>query len=207
VPNSRRQFLQAAAVFSVGCATAVWAVRSRDRLRPWARDWYRRTAFPPLEGGTPGELSETTLAALVAASAIAIGFDVEMTRYADLFRWRAANLPGYRDLYEEFAERADRIARRRGNVAFGHAPAQLRRDVLAEVFGRAFAAQSRLERLLAGTLDRGRLRLRDHTVGDALRLFARTDALVRLGYDGWPGMARGLETYTQALPGHLAPRS
>lgn len=204
--ESRRQFLRAAAVVSVGSGLAVWAVRSRDRLRPWARHWYRRAVHPEMVGGAPGELSESTLATLLAASAVAIGFEVDMAKYADFFRWRAANLPGYRDLYEEFAQRADSVSLRRGDVAFASAPADLRQAVLAAVFATARTAQSRLDRLVAGAFQRHRLRLRDRTVGEALLLFARTDALVLLGYDGWPGAARGLESYTQALPGHLLPR-
>jgi hypothetical protein len=159
-----------------------------------------------MRNGAPGELSESALEALLAASAVAIGFSVDMAKYADLFRWRAANLPGYRDLYEEFAERADSVAMRRGGVSFASGATGLRQAVLAEVFGTARSVETRLGRIAAGIFQRHRLRLRDHTVGEALLLFARTDALVLLGYDGWPGQPRGLDAYTRALPGHAAPR-
>lgn len=204
--TSRRKFLGGAAALSVGAVLAAWALQTRDRFRPWARGWYRHVAHPDVVAGAAGELSESTVQALLAASATAIGFEVDMAKYAALFRWRAAHLPGYRDLYEEFALRANSAAQRRGGATFAAVPADRRQAVLADVFGTARSPRSRLERVVAGTFQRHRLRLRDRTVGEALLLFARTDALVQLGYDGWPGAARGLEAYTQGLPGHLEPR-
>jgi len=39
-----------------------------------------------------------------------------------------------------------------------------------------------------------------HIVREVLALFARTDAWILLGYEAWPGTARGFTRYVQAPP-------
>ncbi|MCG8605331.1 hypothetical protein MJD09_10065, partial [bacterium] len=51
------------------------------------------------------------------------------------------------------------------------------------------------------SLRRENLLFHNHIIRPILRLYSRTDAWVRAGYDNWPGNARGLQRYqTQEGP-------
>jgi hypothetical protein len=97
---------------------------------------------------------------------------IEPDHYETYFRWRLEHLEGPRLLYQRIA---DALEDRRppGATTFAEASLASRGGAIADLARTAHAAD------VLG-LQR-----------EVLALFARTDAWVHLGYDGWPGTARG----------------
>lgn len=60
----------------------------------------KRAPAPPRSDAAP---APDLLAKLLGFAESVIGFPVERGHYAELFRWRAANVPGQRELYQAFA--------------------------------------------------------------------------------------------------------
>lgn len=183
---SRRMLLGAAAGV---CAAAVLGVRRW--LAPQAR------SRPALEAGAPGPVREVTVSVLVAAAGTVIGNPIEPSHYAEYFRWRAENLPGYRALYERFAAQVDRDARRTARCAFVDCGIADRTRVLGPA-ARARDPRSLLDVAWTKTGGRAWAEYDQFIFDEALALFADTDAWVLTGYDGWPGTPRGLDRYRRA---------
>ncbi len=121
----------------------------------------RRTSSP-----SPSQDDLATARILLAATAAVVGMSFERSHYESYFTWRLAHLPDASAAYRRAAASLERAAR--------------------EELGAAFDRAS----------DRDRARLCERCLDPALRreileLFAATDAWTALGYDGWPGMARG----------------
>jgi hypothetical protein len=184
---SRRTLLGAAAG-ACAAALGVWRWLDGPRGPAWT---------PALEATAPGPVTDATLATLVAAAHSVIGRPIEPSHYAEYFRWRAEHLPGYRTLYERFAARVDRDARRAAGCAFAGCSAAAQAHVLRPA-SRARDPRSALDAawMVAG----GRVwAAYDRFIFDeALALFAETDAWVLTGYEGWPGTPRGLDRYRRA---------
>jgi hypothetical protein len=190
---SRRRFLVVLTAALAALGTAAGEIR---RI-------LRELAVPEQAGGLPdappGPLDPAVLATLVASSRAVIGEPVETSHYAAYFQWRASHLRGYRAVYTEFHRAVDRDARRLAGRPFPACPPGVQRDVLSRLQARA---RSRWGRLLLGGLPWARYER--YILQEALALFARTDAWVLLGYDGWPGVPQGLLRYQQA-PRPVAP--
>jgi hypothetical protein len=117
-------------------------------------------------------VSANLIDALVLAAEAIIALPVETSLYRDYFRWWVERSPAVRARYQRFIAVLDQEARALG-VAFDEADTNQRRAL---------------------TLDLARRR----TSGDFIRvkaeilaLFVRTDAWLQLGYESWPGTARG----------------
>lgn len=155
---------------------------------------WRWLEAPAVQATAPGPVTGATLATLVAAARTVIGRPIEESHYVEYFRWRAEHLPGYRTLYERFAARVDRDARRAARCGFAGCGLADRARVLGPA-SRARAPRSIVDVAWLAAGGRAwavydRLILRE-----ALALFAETDAWVLTGYDGWPGTPRGLDRY------------
>lgn len=185
---SRRTLLGAIAAV---CAGAVLGARRRlygPEGPPWT---------PALDGTAPGPIGERTLATLVAAAKTAVGRPVEASHYGEYFRWRAEHLPGYRTLYDRFGAQLDHDARRAVRCPFAECnPADRTRMLRAA--DRARAPRTIADRAWLLTGGRAWVAYDTFILGEALALFADTDAWVLLGYDGWPGRPRGLDRYRRA---------
>ncbi len=182
---SRRGFLELGAALTAAAAS-------------WGAWRIFRTAEPPappaLPDAPPGPLGASTMAALLAAAEAAIGFPIERAHYEEYFRWRAAHLHGYRALYRRFEVVVDRDAHRLAGCAYAACTAALRRRIL-DHSSRAGRPKTAWDRLRVGLAGRDWLLYEQYVLGEALALFARTDAWVVLGYDAWPGTPRGLDRY------------
>lgn len=185
---SRRALLGAVAGACAGAA-GVWR---------WLDEPGGPAAMPALEATAPGPVTDATLSTLVAASRTVIDRPIEASHYAEYFRWRAAHLPGYRTLYERFAARVDRDARRTARCAFAACGAADRARVLGSA-ARARDPRSVLDAAWLAAGGRAWAAYDRFILGEALALFADTDAWVLTGYDGWPGTPRGLDRYRRAL--------
>lgn len=184
---SRRKFLEIAGAGTIGAATGYPVFHfSRPALRRWLRE-------PKLPlGATRGPLGEATLQVLQATTAALIEIPVDLGHYRDFFRWRSQNVPGYKGLYEQFAARVNAAA----GASFADCDRVAQCAVLARCL-RAGNAAGRAGKVWAGLFDRQWLLYDRYIVREIFDLFARTDAWVQLGYETWPGVHRGLYTYTQ----------
>ncbi len=188
---SRRKLLQGLAVTAGlvaagGVGLAFW----RDDLHRGARDLYHRLTDPPPPDSPTGPLDPATAAVLGAAAEGLVGPGGRGGHYLAPFRWRAAHLPGYLDVYRRFARFVDAGARRHGGSGFPALPPEHRRRLLA-----AWFPPGRLRQALLGWAAPERGLLRRHVVEEILFVYSATDAWTGLGYDGWPGQPRGLEAY------------
>lgn len=184
---TRRRALAAGAAAAAGAGLVAWR---RDALAGWLDR--RETRLAGLPPDPPGPLDPGVAALLSAAAEGLVGLSLERSHYEGFYAWRAENLPGYRVLYGDLAR-----AIRDGD---GAGPSF---ETLAPE-----ARQARL-RAIPGAFDQPRWfevllhprapRIRRHFVDETIRLFDATDAWVVLGYDGWPGMARGLDAYRRPV--------
>jgi hypothetical protein len=139
----------------------------------------------------PGALDDDTARTLRAAAEALVGEAGRDERYAAPFRWRAAHLPGYLELYRRFSRFVDT-----GGSRFVSLSAAERRRRL----GRRFPG-GRLRHLLTGWAAPERMRMRRNVIEEILAVYAATDAWSDLGYQTWPGAVRGLEAYREPPPG------
>jgi hypothetical protein len=198
---ARRGFLKLSLVGAIGAfAALVTAQRATGWPLTLMRALYHRLLSPSLGDAPTGSLSTGALGTLLAATRALIGLRVEMAHYEDFFRWRAENLLGYKDLYEQFAEALDRHASRLVGCNFSDCGRQVQQKIL-EKLPHTRNATTRWQRVRIAVLERKWLAFDQHILRDILLLFYRTDAWTELGYDAWPGMPRGLDRYTQAPRG------
>jgi hypothetical protein len=183
---SRRAFVVSAfglAIAAAGGGVLLWRRR-------------RRAAVPAVEPGPTGEIDDATYAVLLATPGALVDGDVELEHYRDFFRFRAARVPGYLDLYRAFAQSVAEATRRLGVGELASAPPATRREVIVEgCFSRALGAG----RLAGGPDDETRARFELYVAREILELFNATDAWILLGYDAWPGTARGLDAYRKPV--------
>jgi len=194
-PTGRRTFLRL--LVAVGGATTL-GLLGLWRWKSWAlnatKAWYYRLLSPGLEDGSAGMLDASVARALVASTEALVDSPIDTSRYEEFFRWRAANVPGYRNLYEKFAVAIDAAAGRAGGGDFADHAIEARRNILA----RLLPSEERYAQLLSAIVRADHVRFDRYIVGEVIELFNNTDAWTLLGYDGWPGSARGLERYTHA---------
>jgi hypothetical protein len=185
---SRRTLLGAAAAACAAAALGVWRWLDEPGGPAWS---------PELSATAPGPVADATLATLVAAARTVIGRPIDPAHYAEYFRWRAEHLPGYRTLFERFAARIDRDARRTAGCAFAGCGTAARARVLRPA-SRARAPRSVLDAAWMAAGGRAWAAYDRFILDEALALFAGTDAWILTGYEGWPGTPRGLDRYRRA---------
>jgi hypothetical protein len=186
---SRRRLLGIGLAVSATAATAgAWRVF----------ELVRRLPQEPVLGDAPtGRLSPSTTGTLVAAAQAVTGYPIEPVHYEEYYRWRAQHVRGYRALYERFAQIVDRDARRAAGRPFAACPAVVRSRILSRA-PRSRHPLTLRDQLRVAVLDYDWPAFDRFVLGETLALFARTDAWVSLGYEGWPGIPRGLERYRRA---------
>ena len=150
---------------------------------------------PTLAAAPTGRLHEAVLHTLLATVRAVIDQPVATEHYAAYFTWYAENRPGYKTLYEAFFQTVNRAARAVSGCGFDDCHLATQRQLLERAFT-VRAETGRVARLRIGVLNRQWLRYDRFIVQEILVLFARTDALLVLGYEAWPGTPRGLENYT-----------
>ena len=190
---TRRRFATVLAGLALGSLT-LWLSRPWTRgilARLWAR--YESLTHPALGRAATGALSPRALQVLQAAVNTLVDTTVDMPHYVEYFTWRSENLPGYRQLYEEFARRLDLATARGGDGGFVEGDAESRRRALQPIN----LKRGPLRTGAVALTDRDWLRFEQYVVREVLALFVRTDGWVLLGYETWPGTPRGLDLYTR----------
>ena len=191
---SRRRFLGLVGVVAIASIVAAWLPTQWARqLVARARDWYRARTDPELPRTAPGPLSPRTLEVVQTTTARLVDTPVELSHYTRYFEFRAENLPGYREVYERFAQTLDAAAKRASHVGFVECPPAVQLRVLENTV----PTPGPVGALIGGMFDRTPQLFHKYVVREILALFVRTDAWVLLGYEAWPGKPRGLERYTR----------
>jgi hypothetical protein len=216
---TRRRFLitMLAAAAGIGGGSAGLIVLSRrDGSPPYTLTRTEagdvQIALDPLDeqfDPAPGELTPETEAALLAfAEAFAAGYGSpgSTAHYASYFSWRAENLPGYRGLYEAVGAGLDGLAEADHGVPYAQTDLNWRQGEVAALIAAptpaSALAETRLplERAEALTAeDTLWLYVSRYLLAEIAVVFMQTNAWIMLGYEGWPGQPRGLDTYTQPL--------
>lgn len=162
------------------------------------RRMLRRAASPELPEAEPGPLDAPTLQTLLAVARALVGGAADRPSYAQLFRSRAEELPGYRRLYRRLDQRLahQSVGPGGSTEAFQALPPERARQVVTRL-----APPGRLARLTLGFAGDERALFRRYVTLEILELYAATDAWIALGYTGWPGRPRGLRVYRRPPPG------
>ena len=177
---NRRRFLTLAGLLTLGVVAGAIGWRRRQLIT-----WLAR---PGIAARPTGPLGAGVSATLLAAARTLLGEPITEANYQDFFTWRAANVPGHLAVYTGFARHLDAEARKSGAGRFASADLAVRRRILE-----ALSPTKRWRRLTEGLLNRDALIWRQHVVREMMRLFARTDGWLRLGYDYAPGTPAGIE--------------
>jgi len=154
---------------------------------------YQRITSPILEETPAGLLDAKITQTLLSAAEAFINISIEKYHYNDFFNWRAKNLPGYKNLYEQFAMTVEQLSVKTFSCNFTECTMENRRRILESM-----RPGSRLNKLRLGTFKKDWLLFEKHIFSEILLLFAKTDAWILLGYESWPGEQRGLVKYRQS---------
>jgi hypothetical protein len=185
----RRRFLKIVLSAAAGAA-AIGFVAVRFPYAALRERYYRLSTDT-----SPGPLGAGALRTLMAAAEALIGASFEHKHYEVFLSWRAANIPGHRGVYERLAAMLDRLAMAAGRKPFADLDIEARRRIVDAL---SRLREHRLHELWAAVFNRDRLLFGRHITQPVLALYARTDAWIHLGYDAWPGRARGVERYLQS---------
>lgn len=184
---SRRQFLSAL----VGVTAAAVSLGP-----PVIYQMFQRARRIPLPEAPPGPLPDDTAAVLRAlVEALFIAHPVDIERYLRYYSFHAEKIPGYRQVYTQFAKELEWTARWIYRRSFVECSKPERRQVLQPWWS---LPQSRQDEITAAIF-RGTVWMQNsqYVLRETLQLFMNTDAWIIVGYEAWPGMPRGLEVYLQ----------
>lgn len=152
---------------------------------PWSRASADSPATRQQIGA--GHPDKPTIALLMATARTITGLAALQGPYEGYYEYQAENRPGHLIIYQAFA-RTVRAAMGESSTDFSALPNADRLSLLNHI--RASSEGSRFE-----------VPIFQETLG----VFAKTDAWLLLGYDGWPGSARGLDEYRNPVQKRAAP--
>lgn len=173
---SRRTFLKSLAAVTVAAAGGI----ALDQFIELSNRQY-------LPDVPPGELDDDTLRVLLALTeTVFAAYPLSSTaHYRRYYRYRAGHVAGERAAMQETVSRLNAAAQQQFRADFLALSAENRRTLITPHLNAYHAEQG--AQALAIVLSR------------MLMLYMHTDAYLILGYEQWPGQARGLETYQQPV--------
>jgi hypothetical protein len=134
-----------------------------------------------------GPLSDAQMQALLAT--VTAFFDVTMTaHYSAMFSWRATTLKGDRGVYAAFVDAMTKQLP-------GYATATRDARLAANQRGVFLTHEPQGDLFYTSVIDLIFIK------------YAATDGWIAQGYDAWPGMPRGFDSYKQPAPGDAAAKS
>ncbi|MGH8657973.1 MAG: hypothetical protein ACREV4_05720 [Gammaproteobacteria bacterium] len=183
----RRQFIRLAVLGGLGTAIlALSAGGSYPKLRMLFQQRLRETGLFPKAWTELGPLGRTDLETLLAASKAIVALDgIEWAHYAAYFQWRARELRGYKQLYEQLAHWLDQSASRSCGHSFLACDGKQQRRVVEGVMR---YRGNWIGHLWMPLFERQYFLFDRYFVQELFTLFARTDLWRKLGYDSWPGV-------------------
>lgn len=161
--------------------------------------WYKSVQAIP--SAPPGSLKENTLQALMATTEALLEDKVQNKGvYEKFFHWHAENIPGYNQLYEKFLTIVNQEAKKVSDRNFAEIDIGTRHKILDRM---AMIPASRIlplkmENLRLTILEKNKWYFDKFIVREIFQLFARTDALILIGYESWRTQPRGLDNYRLA---------
>jgi hypothetical protein len=192
---TRRNFLKLTMVpLSFGAASVFFFGTFGSWISAQIRRFGYRLNNPSLRRGGTGALSDSTTRTLLGAVEALVGGSVETVHYEIFFGWRAEHLRGTRDLYDKFVATLDKIGRKSHRRSFLECDLEARQQMLKK-----FTLSSQLSKFQRTIFFREDLLFYNHIIKEILKLYSRTDAWIDIGYENWPGQARGFEYYQRAV--------
>lgn len=189
---TRRQFLVSVIGLWI-CGSILWLFPYFSRSPRLNRLLYRLSSIGGLPGGEKGLLKPETLLTLESAVTTLLQLDIELVYYQNYFKWRAENLEGYKVIYQEFENFLNQAAKKFSKPSFVKCDSDLQRSIIDLIL-----PKNSLERIRNFFLHDERIIYEKFVLREIFRLFTCTDAWIFLGYEAWPGIARGLDSYSSA---------
>jgi hypothetical protein len=126
----------------------------------------------------PGPLDQPTLDVLMATAEAVTRTQPLQGHYAAYYCYQSLRRPNHRRIYQLFADEIRRATTRTKGAFISQSTTERLEIVNAVRFRSAFAGQ-----------------FESPIFQETLAVFMKTDAWIRLGYAGWPGSPRGLDSY------------
>lgn len=187
MPITRRRFIKLATLG--GLTTAILALSAGGyytKLRTRFLQRLNEAQQFPQNWSTRGPLNPADLEILLAVSKAILAVDgIRWARYAAYFQWRAKELPGYKQLYEQLVSWLDQGASRTYGQSFLSCNGKQQREIVEGTLRYRGNLAGRLWMLLFA---RQRFFFDQYFVRELFTLFAHTDLWLMLGYDSWPGL-------------------
>ncbi|MGA7935841.1 MAG: hypothetical protein WCA35_19980 [Kovacikia sp.] len=160
-----------------------------------------KSLTPQMPNTPTGSLQPSTVRTLMATTDSLLQDNrIEKSHYEQFFRWHAENLPGYKGLYEKFVMAVNQVAQKESNHDFADADLATQRRILDQVvmINTPRFLPAKVNKLRVAALDKDRFYFNTFIVSKIFGLFARTDALILVGYESWRTQPRGLKNYRLA---------
>ncbi|MGH8613133.1 MAG: hypothetical protein ACREYF_14230 [Gammaproteobacteria bacterium] len=183
----RRRFIMLVVLGGLGTAIlALGAQGYYPKLQVRFRQRIRESGQFPQAWTARGPLNRADLETLLAASKAIIALDgIQWAHYAAYFQWRARELRGYKQLYEQLGSWLDQSASRSYGHSFLACDGRQQRLVVESVLR---YRGNWIGRLWMPLFERQYFLFDYYFVRELFTLLARTDLWRKLGYDSWPGM-------------------
>lgn len=197
----RRKFL---IIFGVTATGTVLGTISMPLWKPGMKELWGnldKSLEPKIPNAPTGTLQPSTIRTLMATTESLLQDNrIEKSHYEQLFRWHAENLPGYKGLYEKFVMAVNQVAKKESNRDFADADLTTQRRILDQVvmIDTPRFLPTKVNKLRLAALDKDRFYFYTFIVSKIFGLFARTDALMLVGYESWRTQPRGLKNYRLA---------
>lgn len=186
--TTRRSFLKVILLLAGGLIIGYTAVK---RIFP-IRNLYIKFVSPELKKAPVGTINQHVVKTLLAVTEHIIEYPIEEEHYKDYFRWRAENLKGYKNLYEQFTSSLDYTAKNLCNCDFIKCDKSKQHQIVKSI-----GPSGKFDKLKKRIFKETWLSAERYIFSEVLSLFAITDAWLVIGYKTWPGQPRGLYEYTQ----------
>ncbi|MDJ0620977.1 MAG: hypothetical protein QNJ63_30280 [Calothrix sp. MO_192.B10] len=158
--------------------------------------WYKSAQNLP--DAAPGSLKASTLQSLMATTEALLEDKLQnKSVYEKFFQWHAKKVPGYHELYEKFATILNQEAKKVSSRNFPEVDIATRRKIIDRVamIPASSALPLKVENFRLTILERNKWYFDKFIVREIFQLFARTDALILIGYECWRTQPRGLNNY------------
>jgi hypothetical protein len=189
-------------VLTIFSATAATTIFGASALLNWKQSIKYRLknryeSLKVLEPAPTGELTPQTLKTLRATTAAILQDRPSgMSHYEDFFRWRAEHVQGYNQLYDTFAATLDKLTKKASNRAFIDVDVAQQRQILDQAISvHPSRLPYQLETLRVTLFEKDQWFFDEYIIRQIFQVYARTDALILVGYESWRSQPRGLENY------------
>jgi hypothetical protein len=188
---TRRKFLKIFAVAAGAVGSGIYVFSSSGESVISLLDRVKEgILLPEFREDETGALDDRTLNILLKTAEAVTFPSIDNKHYEDFYKWRSENLKGYRSLYINYALSTDIISQQKYGRTFLDCSIDDCASMISEMI-----PDGKLEKLRFSFFHREWILYYKYIFHETLSLFAATDAWKLLGYESWPGRARGLRRY------------